>query len=167
MTLQVVVSSLLSCPLIEDHPYDVYLYQLPIFSLLVVNTVFLVVIMMAVVAKLQSSRAGEVERLHYKSARALVIVIPLLGFTYILTMVGPSHSLHPLAHQIFQTARVCLLSTQGAVISLPYCYLNSEVQQALLARWRRWMLVRRVEAEYIMKTVKIDKIDNITHKSDV
>ena len=29
----------------------------------------------------------QVERLHYKSARALVIVIPLLGFTYILTLV--------------------------------------------------------------------------------
>ena len=106
------VSSLFNCPLIEDHPYDFYLYQLPIFSLLVVNTVFLVVIMKAVVSQLQSSRAGEVERLHYKSARALVIVIPLLGFTYILTMVGPSYSLHPLAHQIFQTCRVCLLSTQ-------------------------------------------------------
>ena len=102
---QVVVSSLLSCPLIEDHPYDVYLYQLPIFSLLIINTVFLVVVMTAVVTKLQSSCAGEVERLHYKSARALVIVIPLLGFTYILTLVGPSYSLHPLAHQIFQTFR--------------------------------------------------------------
>merc|ERR1719411_248006 len=112
--------------------------------------------MTAVVAKLQSSGAGEVERLHYKSARALVIVIPLLGFTYILTLVGPSYSLSPLAHQIFQTCRVCLLSTQGAVITLPYCYLNSEVQQALLVRWRRWRLVRRVEAEYNMKTAQTD-----------
>ena len=85
------MSSLLSCPLIEDHPYDIYLYQLPIFSLLILNTIFLVVIMTAVVAKLQSSLAGEVERLHYKSARALVIVIPLLGFTYVLTLVGPSY----------------------------------------------------------------------------
>ena len=107
------MNSLLSCPLIEDHPYDVYLYQLPIFSLLILNTIFLVVIMTAVVAKLQTSLAGEVERLHYKSARALVIVIPLLGFTYVLTLVGPSYSLHPLAHQIFQTFRVCLLSTQA------------------------------------------------------
>ena len=28
------------------------------------------------------------------------------------------------------------LFPQGAVITLPYCYLNSEVQQALLVRWR-------------------------------
>ena len=43
---------------------------------------------------------------------------------------------------------------QGAFITLPYCYLNSELQQALLVRWRRWRLVRRVEAEYNMKTVQ-------------
>ena len=57
-------------------------------------------------------------------------------------------------------SRVCLLSTQGAVITLPYCYLNSEVQQALLVRWRRWRLVRRVEAEYNMKTLKTDQAKN-------
>ena len=45
---------------------------------------------------------------------------------------------------------------QGAVITLPYCYLNSELQQALLVRWRRWRLVRRVEAEYNMKTAQTD-----------
>ena len=57
-------------------------------------------------------------------------------------------------------SRVCLLSTQGAVITLPYCYLNSEVQQALLVRWRRWRLVRRVEAEYNMKTVRTEQTNN-------
>ena len=60
------------------------------------------------------------------------------------------------------------LSAQGAVISLPYCYLNSEVQEALMVRWRRWRLVRRVEAEYMMKTVKIDKIEkDVCLRSDV
>ena len=54
------MNSLLSCPLIEDHPYDVYLYQLPIFSLLILNTIFMVVIMKAVVAKLKSTLAGQV-----------------------------------------------------------------------------------------------------------
>ena len=73
------VSSLLSCPLIEDHPYDVYLYQLPIFCLLLLNTTFLGRIMMTVLEKLQSESAGDVERRHYKAAKALVVVTPLLG----------------------------------------------------------------------------------------
>ena len=117
-----VVSSLLSCPLIEDHSYDVYLYQLPIFSLLILNTVFLVVVMTAVVTQLKSSCAGELEKLHYKSARALVIIIPLLGFTYVLTLVGPSYSLHPLAHQIFQTFR----SDWSTLIGPGLCHNNTQ-----------------------------------------
>ena len=40
----------------------------------------------------------------------------MAGFTYILTLVGPGQQFDPLAHQIFQTVRVSLLSTQGTVI---------------------------------------------------
>ena len=33
-------------------------------------------------------------------------------------------------------------STQGFVISLPYCFLNSEVRGAVRSQWRRWQMVR-------------------------
>ena len=33
------------------------------------------------------------------------------------------------------------------MISLSYCYLNSEVQGVVRSHWRRWMMVRRVERE--------------------
>ena len=36
-------------------------------------------------------------------------------------------------------------SAQGLVISLPYCYLNSEVQGVIKTRWQRWKMVRNVE----------------------
>ena len=78
------------------------------------------------------------------------------GFNYVLTLVGPSQQLHPGAHQIFQTVRVSLLSSQGAVISLTYCFLSCEVREVLLARWRRWRLVRRVTREYNQKTARTE-----------
>ena len=33
---------------------------------------------------------------------------------------------------------------QGLVISLPYCYLNSEVQHVVRSHYARWQLVRMV-----------------------
>ena len=98
-----------------------------------------------VVSKLKSRTAMDHDRRHFKAAKALVIVIPLLGFTYLLTFIGPSKESNPLAYTIFQSVRAVLLSTQGAVITLPYCYLNSEVQGVIKTRWQRWKMVRNIE----------------------
>ena len=72
-------SSPLNCPFITDDKTDVLLYQLPIFCLLLLNTLFLVRIMATVLRKLQTESAGDVERRHYKAAKALVVALPLLG----------------------------------------------------------------------------------------
>ena len=89
----------------------------------------------------------DIDRRHYRAAKALVIVIPVLGFTYILTLLGPSARDSPTAYTIFQTIRAALLSTQGAVITLPYCYFNTEVQSILTNHWKRWKMIRSLESE--------------------
>ena len=98
-----------------------------------------------VVSKLHIQTAMDFDRRHYRAAKALVVVIPVLGFTYILTLLGPSASDTPIAYTIFQAVRAALLSTQGAVITLPYCYLNTEVQGIFMMHWNRWKTVRVVE----------------------
>ena len=53
------------------------------------------------------------DRRHLKAAKALVIVIPLFGFTYILTFIGPdevSSTLQTL--QNLKTDFVCLVSAR-------------------------------------------------------
>ena len=42
----------------------------------------------------------------------------------------------PLGYTIFQSFRAIFLSTTGFVITLPYCYCNSEVRRALTTRYR-------------------------------
>ena len=98
-------------------------------------------------SKLRSRTALDHDRRHYKAAKALVIVIPLLGFTYLLTLMGPSEEESFLAFTIFQSVRAALLSTQGAVITLPYCFLNTEVQGVVKLHWERWKMVRNVGFE--------------------
>jgi len=100
-----------------------------------------------VLSKLHSQTAMDHDRRHLKAAKALVIIIPLFGFTYLLTIIGPSKKDYPLAFTIFQSFRACFLSTTGAVITLPYCYCNSEVRRAVQTRWRRWKMVRNVGYE--------------------
>ena len=97
------------------------------------------------VSKLKSKTALDHDRRHFKAAKALVIVIPLLGVTYLLTFIGPNKESNPLGYTVFQAIRVVLLSTQGAVITLPYCYLNTEVQGVLRTRWDRWRMVRNID----------------------
>ena len=74
-------------------------------------------------------------------------MIPLLGFTYLLTIAGPSEEESFIAFTIFQGVRAGLLSTQGAVITLPYCFLNAEVQGVLKQHWERWKMIRNVGFE--------------------
>ena len=58
--------------------------------------------------------------------------MPMLGCGYLITMVGPDKDTTPLGHAAFQLGRSVVLSTQGLVVSLPYCYLNTEVRDFFL-----------------------------------
>ena len=107
-----------------------------------------------VVSKLHIQTAMDFDRRHYRAAKALVVVIPMLGFTYLLTLLGPSATHTPTAYAIFQAVRAVLLSTQGAVITLPYCYFNTEVQSILTTRWNRWRMIKTLESECLPSTRK-------------
>ena len=156
----------LLCPFISSDDVDLYGYMAPTLVLLAFNSFFLFWIMgvsfrkilvsslsfdpQIVLSKLRSQTAMDHDRKHLKAAKALVIVIPLFGFTYILTFIGPDEvrlysykivltsSLQrefPLGYTIFQSFRAIFLSTTGFVITLPYCYCNSEVRRALTTRY--------------------------------
>ena len=47
--------------------------------------------------------------------QALVILIPLLGAPYLLTLMGPSRSESPGAYTVFQISRAIVLSSQVRV----------------------------------------------------
>ncbi|XP_023329104.1 diuretic hormone receptor isoform X2 [Eurytemora carolleeae] len=133
-----------NCPFYREHPVDFLAYSVPVFTLLICNTFFLVWIMVIVVSKLRAQTVMEYDRKHWKAAKALIVVIPLLGVTYLLTLMGPDMEHYPTGYLIFQFIRAVFLSTQGFVITLPYCFLNSEVRGVLMTRWNRWQLIRSV-----------------------
>ena len=69
------------------------------------------IMLQIVIAKLKDNSAMEHDRQHWKAAKALVIVIPLLGITYLFTLMGPGEE-WPVFYIVFQIIRAILLSSQ-------------------------------------------------------
>lgn len=116
------------------------------------------------ITKLRSKQTAET-RQYRKASKALLVLIPLFGLTYLIVLVPPTSD--GLEKRIFEIARAVLLSTQvslmrlerlilvinlfcsikqGFSVALFYCFLNSEVRRALknyINRWRDENNIRR------------------------
>ena len=70
--------------------------QGPVLLLLGTNAFFLVSIFYVVVLKLRSTGRGETtDHQNWKAAKALLVIIPLLGITYLITILGKRHTVSP------------------------------------------------------------------------
>ncbi|XP_076330071.1 diuretic hormone receptor-like [Tachypleus tridentatus] len=130
---------LLGCPWQNRDSYD-YIFIIPVIIVLVVNIFFLGQIMWVLITKLRASTTVE-QKQYRKAAKALLVLIPLLGVTYVLVLVTPTHRT---ARVIFTYIQATLLSTQGLTVSILYCFLNGEVQNTLRQHLERWRTSRSV-----------------------
>ena len=127
-----------------DHEW---IYIGPVFLVLAANAFFLVSIFYVVVAKLRSTGQRETsDHQNWRAAKALLVIIPLLGITYLITIVPPL-SPGSVFYPVFAHFRAILLSTQGFTVTLPYCFLNTEVKGILQHHWKRWRNTRWVRLE--------------------
>ena len=124
--------SALNCPFIHSeaaNPYELYTYVVPVLLLLMSNFVFSIWIMavstkqmdflyvpffdQVVISKLRSNDVHyTVQNINLRAAKALIIIVPLLGITYIITIVGPSNSDNTLA-TVFILTRTFLIAFQA------------------------------------------------------
>uniref|UniRef100_A0A0C9PX11 DIHR protein n=1 Tax=Fopius arisanus TaxID=64838 RepID=A0A0C9PX11_9HYME len=127
------------CPWMASHVLDL-IYQVPAIIVLGINVIFLFMIMWVLITKLRSANSAETQQ-YRKATKALLVLIPLLGVTYILVLAGPTEG--PMAH-VFAYARAILLSSQGLWVALFYCFLNSEVQNTVRHHFSRWSAARNL-----------------------
>ncbi|XP_055309678.1 diuretic hormone receptor-like isoform X2 [Sitodiplosis mosellana] len=107
---------------------------------LLVNLFFLIRIMWVLVIKLRSANTAET-RQYKKASKALLVLIPLLGITYLILLFGPESGVY---QHMFIILQSILISTQGFSVSLLYCFMNSEVKQALYHRLSIWREKRNI-----------------------
>ncbi|ALC42536.1 Dh44-R1 [Drosophila busckii] len=131
----------INCPWMEETNVD-WIFQGPVCAVLIINLTFLLRIMWVLITKLRSANTVET-RQYRKAAKALLVLIPLFGITYLVVLAGPSES--GLMGHMFAVLRAVLLSTQGFWVSLFYCFLNSEVRNALRHHISTWRDTRNIQ----------------------
>ncbi|XP_050074580.1 diuretic hormone receptor-like isoform X1 [Anopheles maculipalpis] len=129
----------IECSWMRESHID-WIIQGPSCAVLVINLIFLLRIMWVLITKLRSANTVET-RQYRKASKALLVLIPLLGITYLIVIYGPDGGV---GSHIFAITRAILLSTQGFVVSLLYCFLNSEVRQTLRHHFYRWRDERNI-----------------------
>ncbi|XP_071033559.1 diuretic hormone receptor [Parasteatoda tepidariorum] len=117
-----------------------YIFICPVIVVLVVNIFFMCKIMWVLMTKLRIATTAESKQ-YRKAAKALLVLIPLLGITYVLVIVTPSQGTERV---VFSYIQAVLLSTQGFTVAILYCFLNGEVQKSVRHLWRRWSTRRTV-----------------------
>lgn len=130
----------IGCPWMHETVVD-WIFQGPVCVVLIMNLIFLLRIMWVLITKLRSANTVET-RQYRKAAKALLVLIPLFGITYLVVLAGPNEK--GVMSNIFAIIRAVLLSTQGFSVSLFYCFLNSEVRTALRHYISRWQDERNI-----------------------
>ncbi|XP_063591200.1 diuretic hormone receptor-like isoform X1 [Penaeus indicus] len=122
-----------TCPLMPVSHVD-WIQKVPILFFLSTNFIFLMRIMWVLITKLRSANTVETQR-YRKATKALLVLIPLLGLTYMLLIALPQELEH---------VRAILLSTQGFWVAVFFCFLNSEVQNSIRHHIERWKTERGI-----------------------
>ncbi|XP_008414713.1 corticotropin-releasing factor receptor 1 isoform X2 [Poecilia reticulata] len=116
--------------------YTDYIYQGPMILVLLINFVFLFNIVRILMTKLRASTTSETIQ-YRKAVKATLVLLPLLGITYMLFFVNPGGE-DEVAQIVFIYFNSILESFQGFFVSVFYCFLNSEVRSTVKKRWIRW-----------------------------
>ncbi|KNC24563.1 hypothetical protein FF38_09717 [Lucilia cuprina] len=152
------------CPWMQETHVD-WIFQGPVCVVLIINLIFLLRIMWVLITKLRSANTVET-RQYRKAAKALLVLIPLFGITYLVVLAGPSEG--GVMSHMFAILRAFLLSTQGFSVSLFYCFLNSEVRNALKHHISTWQDSRNIRLNqsrrYVSKGFAKDTSPNTESK---
>ncbi|NXK48375.1 CRFR2 factor, partial [Chauna torquata] len=108
----------------EPGKYIDYIYQGPVILVLLINFVFLFNIVRILMTKLRASTTSETIQ-YRKAVKATLVLLPLLGITYMLFFVNPGED--DISQIVFIYFNSFLQSFQGFFVSVFYCFLNGEV----------------------------------------
>eukprot|EP00058_Branchiostoma_floridae_P023330 XP_002608820.1 hypothetical protein BRAFLDRAFT_89688 [Branchiostoma floridae] len=136
--------------------YD-FIYHGPIILVLLVNFVILGNIVRILILKLRAS-PNNLDTTHYsiKAVKATVVLLPLLGITYILFFVHvPSGK--GTSKLFFIYFNSFLQSFQGCFVSIIYCFTNTEVQTTIKRHvdiWRdqHWCTINTPPSKHLQMT---------------
>lgn len=102
------------------------------------NIFFMGFIIYVLITKLRMTNSAELQQ-YRKAAKAMGVLIPLLGANYWFLIVLPEEKT---AKFIVLNIRAFLYSTQGLFVAILYCFMNGEVKNCIRNHLDRWRSLR-------------------------
>ncbi|CAB3399403.1 unnamed protein product [Caenorhabditis bovis] len=94
-------------------------------TVLIMNLIFLLMIVVILVQKLRTENSAESKKI-WRTIKATLLLVPLLGVSNIPLFYEPEHP-----SSVYMLASAILQHSQGIFIAVLYCFLNSEIQEAV------------------------------------
>ncbi|GAB1605847.1 corticotropin-releasing factor receptor 2, partial [Argonauta hians] len=113
--------------------YD-YIHHIPVFVVLLANVIFFISILWILITKLRMTNTPEATD-YRKAVKAAIVLLPLLGITYVIFIMQPDSNTPYGA--VFVFIDTGLQSLQGLLVAIFYCFLNGEVRQTLRMKLKR------------------------------
>lgn len=108
------------------------------------NIFFMGFIIYVLITKLRMSNSAESQQ-YRKAAKAMGVLIPLLGANYWFLIVPPEEKT---AKIIVVNIRAFLYSTQGLFVAILYCFMNGEVKNCIRNHLERWRSLRSLYSQH-------------------
>uniref|UniRef100_A0A8C7SNU8 Corticotropin-releasing factor receptor 2 n=1 Tax=Oncorhynchus mykiss TaxID=8022 RepID=A0A8C7SNU8_ONCMY len=112
----------------EPGKYIDYIYQGPVILVLLINFVFLFNIVRILMTKLRASTTSETVQ-YRKAVKATLVLLPLLGITYMLFFVNPGED---------DISQIVFIYFNSFLQSFQYFIVIFQVRSAARKRWHRW-----------------------------
>ena len=105
----------------------------PVFASLIIGILCLINVIRILAKKLRQNHPSEIDQIK-KSAKAAILLLPLLGATHIFEVYygEPENWIVNLALSI---VKAVLVFFQGVFLSIIYCFMNNEVKNKLKRHW--------------------------------
>ncbi|XP_055346867.1 corticotropin-releasing factor receptor 2-like isoform X1 [Paramacrobiotus metropolitanus] len=108
-------------------PYN-FIFIAPVLTVLMVNLILLFLSLHTILKK-QSGRISQPSSLVGRGVRSFLILMPLLGLTYVIVLVQPNDP--AVVKAVFQIITAILLPIQGFFVAVLYCFCNRQVRGLL------------------------------------
>ncbi|XP_042219913.1 calcitonin gene-related peptide type 1 receptor-like [Homarus americanus] len=129
------------CWIMPNESLD-WIINLPPLLAILINIIFVVNIIRILVSKVRATNGNEPSQ-YRKAVRATMMVVPLFGLQYIVTIYR-HQELGCDWHDIYQIFNNVIEGSTGAVVAIIFCYTNGEVLALLSRSFQRYKMQRKL-----------------------
>ena len=130
--------------------------QIPIFLTLMINMYVLISVVKIVGTKLRANSSA-IRDYKIRLAKSTLALIPLLGIQYVVTIfferidASETYKLTSIKLIPHQAAKTLFSRIPGFLVSIIYCFFNSEILTEIQKQWQAWQTGQELELDALRR----------------